>query len=228
MFKKEFAQQYINALLKKHKITVYATSTTSCGRAKVRQRSIKIPKPANVDKFAVCLHEIFHVIGRKGSSSFEKEFYCDMYARNILTDLGYDTIEWDKRTKWHILSRIAMAHNRGLNHAKINDEIREFFNEIDFTKWLNKKVFVGYKYYKTIDPIDIELYEKISLYDITHYLGELGLKIIKSQYDDSTYGHYLVSEKDEFEKYGEEFESLREVIQRYNLSTLKEHYKIAI
>jgi hypothetical protein len=67
-----------------------------------------------------------------------------------------------------------------------------------------------------------------SHYDIECYLKELGLKIIKSKYDDSTYNHYIVSEINDYEKYGEEFESLREVILRYNLSILKEHYKIAV
>jgi hypothetical protein len=228
MFTKQFAEQYINKLFKKHKIEIYKWSATSCGHAYKKTRKIKAPKPTNIDRFAVCLHEIFHVIGRKGSSKFEKEFYCDAYARGILVELGYDTTEWDKRTKWHVLSRIAMAHNRGLNHSKINSEIRAFFPEIDFNKWLNKKIFVGYKYSQTIDPKDIEIYENISLYDIEHYLKELGLKIIKSQYDDSTYNHYIVSEIADYEMYGEEFETLREVIKRYDLSVLKQHYKIAV
>jgi|SRR6185503_16700995 len=228
MFNKQFAEQYINELLKKHKIKVYAWSSSSCGKAKYKSKLLKIPKPTNLDRFAVCLHEIKHIIDGKHGRSFDREFICDMYAKNILIELGYDVAEWDKRTKWHILSRIAMAHNRGLNHSNINMGIRQFFSEINFNKWVGKKVFVGHKYYKSNDPKDIELSEKISFYDITHYLKELGLKIIKSEYDDSTYNHYIVSKIGEHEKYGNEFESLREVIKHYNLSTLKEHYKIAV
>lgn len=156
-FNKKDAEQYINKLLKKHKIEVYGWSATSCGRANIKKRMIKIPKPTNIDRFAVCLHEIFHIIGRKGSKKFEKEFYCDMYARKILLELGYDVTAWDKRTKWHVLSRIAMAHNRGLKHSAINAEIRGFFSEVDFSKWVGKKVFVGHKYWQTTDPNDIEL-----------------------------------------------------------------------
>lgn len=226
MFDKKIAESYINKLLKKHKITVYAWSTTSCGRARKKSKSIKIPKPTNIDRFGVCLHEINHIISRKGSTSFEKEFYCDMYARNILIELGYDTTEWDRRTKWHILSRIAMGHNRGLNHNKINSEIREFFKEIDFNKWINKKVFVGHEYYKTTNPKTIELNEKISLYDIEFHLKEIGLKVAKSKADDSTYGHYIVSKITDL--YGEEFETLREIIIKYDISKLREHYKIAV
>lgn len=225
MFNKQTAEQYINRLLKKHKIEVAVWSATSCGWASKKTRKIKIPKPTNIDRFAVCLHEIFHIIGRKGSKSFEKEFYCDMYARGILVELGWDTEAWDKRTKWHILSRIAMAHNRGLNHASINAEIRAFFPEIDFTKWVNMKVFVGRKYYDTTDPKTIQLYENISFYDIECYLKELGLKVIKSQHDDSTYGHYIVSHIED--AYGREFETLRDIILHYDITQLKIHYKIS-
>jgi hypothetical protein len=176
-FNKKDAKQYITKLLKKHKIEVYGWSATSCGRAKIKKKMVKIPEPTNVDRFAVCLHEIFHIIGRKGSKSFEKEFYCDMYAKNILIELGYETAAWDKRTKWHILSRIAMAHNRGLNHSGINAEIREFFSEIDFTKWIGKKVFVGYKYSKTIDPNDIEFTQAMSKDDVEALLNRKGMML---------------------------------------------------
>jgi len=227
-FNKKDAEHHINKLLKKHKIEVYGWSATSCGRARVKSRTIKIPKPTNIDRFAVCLHEIFHIISRKGSKSFQKEFYCDMYAMETLIEFGYDTTAWNKRTKWHVLSRIAMAHNRGLNHSNITSDILEYFAEVDFSKWINKKVFVGRKYYDNPDPKNIDLYENISMYDITEYLKDMGLKVIKSQYDDSTNGHYIVSGKGEHEKYGEEFETLRDIILRYDLGVLKQHYKIAV
>jgi hypothetical protein len=217
-FDKKEAEKYINKLLKKHKIEVYGWSVTSSGRAIKKKRKIKIPKPTNLDRFAVCLHEIFHVIGRKGSKSFEKEFYCDMYARTTIIELGYDTEAWDKRTKWHVLSRIAMAHNRGLNHAGINQEIRDFFPEIDFATWIGKKVFVGHKYYKSLDPADIELTAALSKDEIVMLLGRKGLMMEKSDRDDSTYGHYIVQGNGGAE-YGE-FETLSQVIHRYKLDEI--------
>ena len=214
-FNKKDAKQYITKLLKKHKIEVYGWSVTSCGRARVKQKKIKIPEPTNVDRFAVCLHEIFHIIGRKGSKSFEKEFYCDLYARNILIELGYETAAWEKRMKWHVLSRIAMAHNRGLNHAGIKPEIREFFPEIDFTKWIGKKVFVGHKYFKSIDPADIELTAALSKVEVEMLLNRKGLTLEKSQSDDSTYGKWMVAGNGE--KYGDSFDNLAEIISFHKL-----------
>lgn len=215
-FNKKDAEQYINKLLKKHKIEVYGWSATSCGRAAIKSRKIKIPKPTNVDRFAVCLHEIFHIIGRKGSKSFEKEFYCDMYARGILIELGYDVSAWDKRTKWHILSRIAMAHNRGLNHNSINSEIRAFFKEIDFNKWIGMKVFVGRKYWDSVNPDDIEYSVAMNKNDVEMLLNRKGLMIEKSEYDDSTYGHWLVFGNEQ--NYKMEFENLSEIINHYKLA----------
>lgn len=217
-FNKKDAEQYITKLLKKHKIEVYAWSSTSCGRAKVKKRMIKIPKPTNVDRFAVCLHEIHHVISRKGSKSFEKEFYCDMYARNILIELGYDVAAWNKRTKWHILSRIAMAHNRGLNHVGINNEIREFFNEVDFTKWIGKKVFVGHKYYKSTDPNDIEFTQSISKNDVEALLNRRGMVLEKSEADDSTYGNWFVKANGFGVNHRDEFENLSQIVRHYKLA----------
>ncbi len=214
MFDKKFAEQYITKLLKKHKITVYAWSKTSCGRAKIKEKKIKIPKPTNVDRFAVCLHEIFHIIGRKGSASFQKEFFCDMYARAILVELGYDTTAWDIRTKWHALSRIAMAHNRGLNHEKINPEIREFFKEVDFNTWKGNKVFVGWEYSKSTDPKDIKLTPNLSKDEVEIRLLKKGLILEKSDRDDSTYGRWVVTENG----YGPDFDNLSQIVKQYNLA----------
>jgi hypothetical protein len=215
-FSKQEATDYINKLLTKHKITVYAWSATSCGRAKVKKRQIKIPKPTNIDRFAVCLHEIFHIIGRKGSKSYEKEFHCDMYARNTLIKLGYDVTEWDKRTKWHVLSRVAMAHNRGLNHANLNAEVRAFFPEVDFTKWIGNKVFVGHKYSKSLDPKDIQLTPALSMNEVKEQLEVMGKRMEKSQTDDSTYGNLIVYGPG-WKREGE-FDNLSEVVAHYKLT----------
>jgi hypothetical protein len=158
-FDKKHAEEHVNKLLKKHKITVKGYSTTACGRAHKKERWVKIPRPTNIDRFAVCLHEIFHIIGKNTGARFKREFECDMYARQTLIDLGYDHAEWDRRLRWHVLSRIAMAHNRKLNHEKIGQDIRTFFSDIDFSKWEGKKVFVGHAFYKSSNPDDIRIYQ---------------------------------------------------------------------
>lgn len=214
-FDKNEAKQYIDRLLKKHKITVVAWSATSCGWALVKKREIKIPQPTNVDRFGVCLHEIFHIIGRKGSKSFEQEFYCDEYALNTLIDLGFETEAWIRRMKWHSLSRIAMAHNRGLNHSGINQDIRTFFSEVDFNKWIGNKVFVQCD--KTNElGYTISLTANISKDEIERQLNRQGLILDKSFADDSTNGLWIV--KANGDKYGVEYGNLSEIINRYQLT----------
>lgn len=217
MFDKKFAQQYIDKLMKKHKIIAYKQSVTSSGHAMVKSRKIKIPKPTNVDRFAVCLHEIAHVIQRKGSKSFEKEFYCDKYALDILIQLGYETEKWIIRMKWHILSRIAMAHNRGLSHDKINSEIREFFNDIDFTTWAGKKVFVGIKYWHNPIPENVKLTKAMSVVEVELALKEMGLSFHKSDVDDSTYRSYVVWSDTDPNHGSPAFENLSDLIDHYKL-----------
>jgi len=145
-FNREEAESYLNNLIKQYNIKVVERSKSSCGWARWDTNEIKIPHPTNIDRFGVCLHEISHIIDAdtkngKPTKRYEQEFYCDMYARNILIEFGYDTTEWDQRTRWHILSRIEMATNRGVK--KVNEEIVEYFNDVDFDQWYGKKVWVG-------------------------------------------------------------------------------------
>jgi hypothetical protein len=156
-FNKKNAEQYIDALLKQHNITVAKWSVASCGWANIKERCIKIPKPTNVDRFAVCLHEIKHIIDGNWGERFQLEFACDKFALDTLTELGYDTTEWYNTMKCHALSYIAKAHNKGTDLSKMNTEIRRFFEEVDFSKWVGKKVFFPYEYDKPLDPNSIEL-----------------------------------------------------------------------
>lgn len=160
-YDKKIGRNYVNRLVRSHGITVTKYSVTSSGVAWRNTRMIKIPKPTNLDRFGVCLHEIYHVIGKKlGTLKFEQEFYCDKYALDIMIKFGLNTDAWIKRMKWHVLSRMAMAHNRGLNHSKIKPEIKEFFSDIDFNKWIGNSVWVGREYYETLDPNRIVFVEK--------------------------------------------------------------------
>jgi hypothetical protein len=215
MFNKKDAELYINKLLKKHKIKVHAWSTSSCGHAHIKERSIKIPKPTNTDRFAVCLHEIFHVIGRKGSTSFQKEFYCDLYARTKLIELEYDIAAWDKRMKWHVLSRIAMAHNRGLNHSKILPDIKAYFHDIDFNSWLGNKVYIGHPYLMNPISANVQITKSLTKVEVQEHLSKKGLILEKSMADDSTNNKWIV--RNFGEKYGPDFDNLPAIINHYAL-----------
>lgn len=141
-FNQKDAEKFLGDLLKKHRIKVHSKrSTTSCGWANWYDKEIKIPIPSDVDRFGVCLHEVKHIIDGNKGKRYWQEFQCDLYALNILKEFGYDTTLWEKRMRWHVLSRVAMATNRGLK--EIDSEIVEYFGDVDFTKWYGKKVFVS-------------------------------------------------------------------------------------
>ena len=144
MFDKKIAEQHLQKMLKRYKITVVAYSTTSSGWARWRNDEIKIPKPTNADRFGVCMHEVKHILdGNFSKLRFEQEFDCDMFAREQILQLNMGGVDaWDKRMNWHCLSRIAMAVNRGLNHSKIPKYIRDWFFDVDFSIWIGCKVFV--------------------------------------------------------------------------------------
>lgn len=220
MFNKEIAEQHLNKLLKQYKIKVVKWSTTSSGCAWVKKKEIKIPKPTNPDRFGVCCHEVKHIIdgdivNGKKAKRFEQEFACDMFAREqmVLIDTG-GIAEWDNRTNWHCLSRIAMAVNRGLNINKIGKEIREWFYDVDFEKWVGKKIFVQ-RSKANPKGYTIEYTVNLNKWEVEMLLNRKGLMIEKSDRDDSTYGNWIV--RDNGEKYGSEFQNLSEIVRRYEL-----------
>ncbi len=140
-FNKKEAEEYLNDLLKKYKIKISQRSRSSCGWANWYTNEIKIPFPTDVDRFGVCLHEVKHIIDGDRGKRYQQEFWCDLYALNIIKEFGYDTSDWEKRMRWHVLSRVAMATNRGVK--LVDKEITNFYSDIDFTKWIGKRVFVS-------------------------------------------------------------------------------------
>jgi hypothetical protein len=214
-FDKNFAEKYIKDLLKKYKIKVYKYSVGSSGKAKYKERMVKIPEPTNVDRFGVCLHEVKHILDGGRGRSFEKEFKCDMYALEIIMGLGYDSNEWEKRMRWHTLSRIAMAHNRGLRHDRINQDIRLFFTEVDFSKWIGFKVFV---HYLKTNPFgyEIQYHHGYTRKEIEDMLKGKGLIMFLSDHDDSTNNRYIVTEPGK--EFGPDFGNLTEIVSHFKLS----------
>ena len=164
-------EKIVNKLLKKHKIKVEKWSVSSCGYAYWKRDKdgygiVKIPKPTNADRFGVCLHEIKHIIDGKIRPSYLAEFRCDKYALDYFEDMNLDITEWKKRMRWHVLSRVAMATNRG--HRQVNKLVKDFYPDIDFESWYGKRVFVwintpkgiGRKNPKFWDYIQIDISNK--------------------------------------------------------------------
>lgn len=143
-YDQSIAERHLDSLLEEYNIKVAKYSKTSCGWADWTKNEIKIPVPTDVDRFCVCLHEVKHIIDGDAGYRFEQEFACDIYALREAEKLGFDTEYWKIRMRWHSLSRIAMATNRRLLVSKIPNHIKEYFSDVDFSKWEGKKVFVGW------------------------------------------------------------------------------------
>lgn len=215
-YNQEEAQKVLDYLVSWYKIKIHGYSVTSCGRAWWKSRKIKVPHPTNTDRFGVFLHEIKHIIDGKNGKRFEEEFACDKFALDHIEKLGYDPTEWKKRMRWHSLSRVAMATNRGLHSSKIPSHIKEYFSDIDFDSWNGKKVFVGVdSKYKNIT---ISIKAKYSFREIELLLAKQGFKIERSKIDDSSYGNLLVH-KMFTGQVPSEFESLNDVVKHYELQT---------
>ena len=149
----------INQLLTEHKITVVKWSKSSCGRACVDKRLIKIPKPTNIDRFCVCLHEIGHIVKqatKRKMKLYQSEFLAESYVFEIAEKLQIDVSSYKERARRYVIMNIAKGYCRGLNLNTINPEVKKFC-DIDFSAWEGKKVFVknwGSKSYTK--PLEIE------------------------------------------------------------------------
>lgn len=213
-FDKVFAQKYFDNLLKEHNITIAQYSSGSCGWAKHREREIKVPHPTNLDRFGVCLHEVKHILDGKHGREYEKEFACDKYVLDTFIELGYDTVKWEQRMRWHCLSRLAMAHNRGAHLLIMKQEIKDFFKEIDFNVWTNKKIFVNYNKENKYG-YQVNFTHDYNKDDVERLLIKQGFILAKSWEDDSTYGDWMVLMKGD--KFGPTFKDLSGVINYYEL-----------
>ncbi len=128
-------------MIKKYKIKVYKQSKSSSGHAVIKSRNIKIPKPTNTDRLAVCFHEVAHIHYGRMSHRFIEEYYADMFALEHLKILGLPTEAWIHRTKWHVMMMLAKANNRGLDWKNVPAEMLEFI-KCDVSNWKGNSVFV--------------------------------------------------------------------------------------
>jgi len=144
MFNKEIAEKHLQKLLKQYKITVVKWSASSCGRAWVSIKEVKIPHATTIDRFCVAMHELGHVI--KGASKskmklYQSEFIAEMFAIEQAELLGFDCTDYKERARRYIIMNIAKGYCRKLNLSTIEQEVKDFC-KIDFNEWAGKKVFV--------------------------------------------------------------------------------------
>lgn len=159
MFNKEKAEQHLQQLLKRYKIKVVKWSATSCGRAWVSKKEVKIPHATNIDRFCVAMHELGHVIkdaSKRKMKLYQSEFIAEKFAFEQCELLGFDCSDYRERARRYMIMNIAKGYCRKLNLGTIEQEVKDFC-KIDFKEWEGKKVFVsgwGHDTYKGI-PLQI-------------------------------------------------------------------------
>lgn len=147
-FDQEIAWEHLNKLVRFYKIDIYKWSVTNCGLAyqktKNRPARIKIPKPTNILRFCIALHEVGHIARGVKGPNYITEYNAEMFAISEAQKLGFDTSEYEEDARFYIIMNINKAFRRKLNLSKIPKEIQDFC-KVDFSKWENKDIWVNRK-----------------------------------------------------------------------------------
>lgn len=132
------AENHLNKLLKFYNIRVKAWSKSSCGYASQTGREIKIPKPTNIDRFCVALHEVGHIRNGFKGLNYIQEYNAEQYAINEAKKFGVDVSEYEDRAKWYVIYNICRGFRRKLKVENIPKEIKNWCG-IDFDIWEEKR-----------------------------------------------------------------------------------------
>lgn len=139
------AGKHLLQMLQTHDISITQWSAGPNGRAWVQSNQVKVPKPTDIERFCVAMHELGHCI--KGASKYKmklykSEFIAEMFAIEQAEQFNWDVTNYKKRAKGYVIMCIAKGHCRKLNLDNIEPEIKKFCG-VDFKKWKGKKVFVS-------------------------------------------------------------------------------------
>lgn len=160
-FDPKLADKHLKKMLRHYKIKVASWSTSSVGWARVSMKTVKIPKPTDIDRFCVAMHELGHIIKGACKSDmplFKSEYIAEMFALEQAAIFNWDATQYKERARRYIIMNIAKGHCRRLNLDAIEKEIKDFC-AIDFESWKGKRVFVsgwGNDVYKE-KPLEINI-----------------------------------------------------------------------
>lgn len=173
---------HVNKMLKYYGIKVVKWRTTSSGSAyNTLPKRVEIPKPTDVDRFCVCMHEIKHIIdmhdAKRRDKRYIEEFRCDQFAALHCKMIGIPQEEidkWNARTRIHTLVQLAKAFNRGMKISSIPKDMAEFL-QWDFSKWKE-----GHNVYLWRDKSGIILQKvtkRYSVAELNNVLNKYGYNI---------------------------------------------------
>jgi len=159
-FNSVWAKNYINEELRFYDIEVKKWRKNDSGLAYLEQRMVEIPEPTTLNRFLICLHEIFHIVRyeiHKSMKVYEYEYDCEMCVIKKAKKLGFDTKDYEHRAKGYITYCFAKAFNRNLNLNKANREITDWLG-INLKKWnkFDRAIMTSNNYWK---EWDVKLYK---------------------------------------------------------------------
>ena len=157
MFDREKAEKHLKQLLKKYNIKVRKYRVSASGRAYPSISEVEIPKPTDVERFCVCMHEIKHVIDGFWGKLYQREYFCEMFAITEAKKLGFDVTDYTERARRYVIVNVAKGYCRGLNLKNIEKDVVDFC-KVDFSQWHCKNVFVRRN--KTNKPMEIVFKDK--------------------------------------------------------------------
>ena len=136
-FNQVWAKKYIDAELRFYDIKVRKWRKGDCGVAFIKERLVEIPEPTTLNRFLICLHEIFHISRadlHKTMKVYEYEFDCEINTIEKAKKLGLDTTDYEHRAKGYVTYCFAKAFNRNLNLDKANKVVTDWAG-IDLKEW---------------------------------------------------------------------------------------------
>lgn len=134
-------QKIIDDLLVEHGITVEKWMRGACGRAHFKNRSVRIPKSVDVERFCVSLHEIGHIVKQAVKSRmplWKSEYVAEMFAIDTAKSHGVDTSKYEKRACGYIAMNLAKGFRRGLVLERVDEAVLRFAG-VDKSVWNENK-----------------------------------------------------------------------------------------
>lgn len=94
-------------------------------------REVLIPRPKNIYKFLVALHEFGHIVTRGHNVSYIDEWKAEMWALKTAKKYGFTrTTHYEKYAAKYILKYINLAIKKGeLTKKQVRPEIRKWMRE---------------------------------------------------------------------------------------------------
>lgn len=123
--------QTFESIASQHNISWYYYKSKKAGGLSYEdKRLVKCPKPLDIERFAIGLHEIAHILieFHPRTKSYRKEYECELWALNKIKKLGFSVPQTViNRTKRYVAYSVQEAIHRGLK--TLDADVRDFIKD---------------------------------------------------------------------------------------------------